>query len=321
MASCKCGCGSWIAESKTFKMGHDARHKANLKKAIAARSIDALKEAATFGWVLDRTFGVEIELTGVTPTQVVRALRSIRNVNLDVQRWGATRDYTRWVLTTDGSVTSRGSVDPNYPVLGSSGLELVSPVLFGMNGMKKLQKVLDALVNAGATVNRSCGIHVHIGAADLDTKALKALHTNYADAQTAELDSFLLDDRKEGSHGSCSWAKIVRRPEAIAAQIRAALHGGRYDRYAAVNLANFVRRGTVEFRQMQGSVNAENVCSWVIYCMELVQAARFPKRHDETMRGQVRLDGCTTRMRMAESCNNSIAITFGLQGQQIQIAA
>ena len=42
--------------------------------------------------------------------------------------------------------------------------------------------------------------------------------------------------------------------------------GGRYN---AVNLESYRKYGTAEFRQHGGSINADKVCNWVIFCTHL----------------------------------------------------
>lgn len=46
------------------------------------------------------------------------------------------------------------------------------------------------------------------------------------------------------------------------------------NRYRKLNLQSFWQHGTVEFRQHQGTVEAEKACNWVRFCLRMVIAAR-----------------------------------------------
>jgi hypothetical protein len=104
--------------------------------------------------ISNRTFGVEAEFYNITPQTAIDALRAVGIVAVNA---GYThRIMSEWKIVTDSSVTSTGT-GTGY------GLELVSPILRGRDGLEQVAKALDALRNAGAKVNKSCGIHVHVG--------------------------------------------------------------------------------------------------------------------------------------------------------------
>ena len=108
---------------------------------------------------MDRKFGIELELVGITREQAGRALSQ---VGIEVHDEGynhTTRSY--WKMVSDSSV--RG------------GFELVIPVLRGEDGIHEARKVATALDDMGATANRSCGYHVHLDAADLTASDIRAI--------------------------------------------------------------------------------------------------------------------------------------------------
>ena len=43
-----------------------------------------------------------------------------------------------------------------------------------------------------------------------------------------------------------------------------------HTRYTTLNMECYSRYGTVEFRQHAGSLNSEKVCSWIVFCTNLV---------------------------------------------------
>jgi len=56
----------------------------------------------------------------------------------------------KWKVEEDGS-------------LGENGCEFVSPVLYGSEGINNVCQVMDILKRKGFSVDRSCGIHIHVG--------------------------------------------------------------------------------------------------------------------------------------------------------------
>ena len=71
-------------------------------------------------------------------------------------------DKTHWKIVNDGSIN------------GNDTFELVSPILQGGDGMRQLEKACFVLNACGAKVNKSCGTHVHLGAAGFFVRAVEA---------------------------------------------------------------------------------------------------------------------------------------------------
>ena len=117
----------------------------------------------------DQKFGCEIEMTGITRQQAAEAVG--RLFSTTARRTGESRLYDPWeVEDADGKpwrfvYAARSST---YKV------ELNSPVL-EYSEMGKLQEVVRALRHAGAVVNPSCGLHVHVDAANHTPRSLRNL--------------------------------------------------------------------------------------------------------------------------------------------------
>src|SRR4051794_5582390 len=94
----------------------------------------------------DLTFGVEFEVT--VPVSAMVAVGGYHR-GLPVQGLPA-----GWNAQADASIQAGN---------GFRGVEIVSPVLKGIDGMRQIQAVCDWLRLIGARVNRSTGFHVHVG--------------------------------------------------------------------------------------------------------------------------------------------------------------
>jgi hypothetical protein len=213
--------------------------------------------------MFDRTYGVEIEAIappGVTYTAVADAVTA---AGVDCRFAGYSHTRTSfWKVVTDGSLT------------GGNGMELVSPAappLRGEEGLAQVRAVCAVLTELGLTVNRSCGLHVHVEAPSVD--AMRSLAIDYANHE-AIIDSCLPRSRRGNVN---TYARSIARIDKLsvarardAAGIASAVGNGRY---AKVNFTSFWRHGTVEFRHHSGTVDGDKACNWVKLCLRMVARA------------------------------------------------
>ena len=214
-----------------------------------------------------RKFGVEIEYVGVERDVIINALADIGVKCVSEHYNHNTRKH--WKIVRDGSLRHRNGE--------SYTGELVSPPLSGKRGLDKLRKVVDAIKMAGATVNYSCGFHVHVGVKDLTPNQIVAIPHRYGYLES-EINKFMNHSRIDSTW---AWtvsknytANLVRnvRYEMDAYKLnfkRATLN--LTSKYRKVNISSYGRYGTVEFRQHQGTVNSEMACNWVQFCLHFVE--------------------------------------------------
>jgi hypothetical protein len=184
---------------------------------------------------------------------------------------------TFWKAEFDGSVSGGGG----------QGIEFVSPVLHGVEGLQNIVKTIEVLVSKGARVNMTCGFHVHVGwGASKRTKDLQKLVHLTAQFQDA-LYAASGTHRRETNH----YCKPIKESfkalnyQAARASRRAPglrydnpyrnLGGAASDRYHVLNLSNLMtgEKPTVEFRVFSGTVNPVKAVSYVRLCVALVEAA------------------------------------------------
>ena len=216
-----------------------------------------------------RRFGVEIECQSrLGFDTLARTLSAATGLTVEVQGWTrhsiADRGHNRgtWKIVPDGS-------------LGTNGREIVSPVLSGDEGARQVTAILAALRDAGATVDRTCGMHVHHDANDLSVEAMVALIEGFTARQVSLMDRFVSPSRRNGRWAARFTGQEARYAiQAITNGSAAAQRGSaQIDRYRALNLCAYGVYGTVEFRQHQGTLNASKVLAWVALGQALVEAA------------------------------------------------
>ncbi len=114
------------------------------------------------------TWGVELETYGLgiagCAAAVARATggRIVHEGGYYQKSLIVLADGRKWTVLTDGSIT------------GGSGAEVVSPIC-KMGDMDMVQAIVRELRAAGAKVNDSCGLHVHVGADQMGPAGVRQL--------------------------------------------------------------------------------------------------------------------------------------------------
>lgn len=203
-----------------------------------------------------RTFGIEIELSGLGTREAAQA---IQRAGLPCTAEGYNHELrTHWKATMDSTVIN--------------GCEIVSPKLTGERGLAQLYLVCEALTNAGATINRSCGIHVHIDAAGMNGEQYANFFKAYVTFEET-IDSFMPPSRRANASGYCQ--SLTRNSDGImaAANRSEIITALRRDRNLKVNPMSFSRHGTIEVRHHSGTTEYTKLLNWVRLLLAMAQSA------------------------------------------------
>jgi hypothetical protein len=173
---------------------------------------------------------------------------------------------TAWKVTYNGSV--------------SNGCEVVSPILSGSEGLESVRKVVRALKAAGARVDNSCGFHVHVNARDLQGPELINAVRRYAQHETT-IDSFMAPRRRESRSEWCRSMVELSRTLSGRGDLFVATNVANLPqtRYYKLNLAAYVKHGTLEFRQHAGTLNLNKMINWIMFCVQFVEDSRLPQSY------------------------------------------
>ena len=214
----------------------------------------------------DLKFGVEIEFFGANYVTVIEKLRAAGISVADFSGY-THKVIPQWKLTTDASVTSRDT--GLY-----RGLELVSPILYGDEGLDELAKVYEVLNSCGAKVDKSCGTHVHFDIADFTVQNCKNFLTLYYNYQGI-INHLVPPSRRRNEYckpllksdlvqiNNQHWVSSIRD---IAYVIGT--------RYSKVNLQSYVKYGTIEIRQHGGTTEFDKMEAWIILMYQLLDSAK-----------------------------------------------
>lgn len=244
-----------IQEIKNMKGSKAVKKEAFIKLGLRKYEIELLlselpkqvREVHKF------TFGVEIEC--LVAASLMRESATRNEMPFQYEGYNHVDNNHYYKFVSDSSIR------------GENPIECVSPVLTGKAGMKSLENCCKALNEAGAQVNISTGLHVHIGAANLSDEAYINVFKNYQKLERV-IDTFMARSRRANNS---QWCRTLQGRNFMwcttKSDIFDAMNG---DRYFKVNACSYARHKTIEFRQHQGSTDFEKISNWVNFCAKLV---------------------------------------------------
>lgn len=261
---------------------------------------------------LDAGFGVEIECylpEGETMRAAAAAVGHRLGAYVSVEGYNHQVRST-WKVVTDGSLGDIGR-----------GVEFVSPILRGENGLAQVETVCRALSDFGCTVNKKCGLHVHVGVAGERIGFFRNIVKLYSMFEPV-IDSMMPISRRASNNTYCR-SMTSARPAAVetASSIANLLHAvagttGQLGRYFKLNLQAFARHSTVEFRQHSGTIDATKARRWTVLCLRMVAAAK----------GSLNLGGAGPSMNRARPGSKTFVIgemllrPEGVSGREVMAA-
>jgi len=227
-----------------------------------------MKKEQVNGFNTERTFGVEIEFLGHANAVAAKCRAMgidcrVENYNHENREW--------WKIVTDASVNGAGE-----------GLEIVSPILHGREGLEAVKTVCAALEAAGATVNVTCGLHVHHGAEDFNVNSFKNITLLYTRYEKT-IDSLMPKSRRGSNNTYCASLFDLQHATFSSAQrFMEWIYNARDTdqlldffsrRFLKLNLRAYRAHSTVEFRQHSGTTEAAKVVNWILLTQAMVNKA------------------------------------------------
>ena len=239
-------------------------------------------------------------MTGLTRQQAAEAVAALFGTTASHSR--SSRTYDPWEVTDNEGKTWRFVFDASIRATHRSGrrqlstgddtykVEMNSPKL-EYSEMGKLQDVVRTLRHAGAVVNSSCGMHVHVDASKHTPQSLKnALSIMYS-KEDILFKALNVDERRVER-----WCQKVREP--MLEKIRRLptnttmdrlkrewYEGGdgsyehyNWTRYYALNLHSVFYRGTLEWRCFESTLHAGKVRANITLALAISAQAINQKR-------------------------------------------
>ena len=242
-------------------------------------------------------FGVEVEYAEISIQRMLKQIQSVVG-GFETRERNSQGGYSRGIKAPDGRVWF-AMRDCSIRSRNGQGAELVTPIL-RYSDIETLQNIVRACRNRGirfpegdacAEANRSCGIHIHIGAEEFDIKATKRfikLVAKWEQVMTSALDIHnrrLEDYCKPVSQELVTKLKKVKTMDQlnIAVFNRRDWGTGRpmvhtpcqyeSERYHGLNLVNLWRIGTFEGRWFNSTTHAGEVKAYIQLMLAMAERA------------------------------------------------
>lgn len=195
----------------------------------------------------------------------------------------AIRDSTDrlWKLVSDSSIhceSRRGDTrSRQYAV------EMVTPIC-SYEDIETIQELVRKLRSAGAKVNPSCGIHIHVDAAPHDVRTLKNIVNIMAAKEDLLYKALQVDVYREHYCKKADTRFLYelndKHPKSME-QFESIWYNGssgrwrHYDdsRYHGLNLHSVFSKGTIDFRLFNSTLHAGEVKSYIQLCLAISHQA------------------------------------------------
>ncbi len=241
--------------------------------------------------IKDQCFGVEVEMTGITRRQAAEALAayfgtSVHYCGTYYDAWGVTDpEGKEWKLMSDSSIRGERKIDFGYRSTsdGEYQVEMVTPKLTYAE-LPKLQECVRRVRKAGAKANNSCGIHVHVDAANHNRQSLKNLIGIMYSKEDILFKALQVDPIRARDYCQKVREPMLRQARTLSSdetndltQLERVWYEGNVEntdhynwtRYYALNLHSVFYRGTVEWRCFNSTLHAGKVAAYVNLCLAI----------------------------------------------------
>ena len=241
--------------------------------------------------IKDQCYGVEVEMTGITREQAARALADYfgtepRHTGGGYDTWTVTDPEGKtWKLMSDSSIHTERKSGSHYVATRNTDyrVEMVTPKL-EYPELAKFQECVRTVRRAGAKVNDSCGLHIHVDGANHNRQSLKNLLGIMYSKEDILFKALQVNEARAER-----WCKKVREPMLRKARqlssdetkdltrLEEIWYEGNVDahdhynwtRYSAINLHSMFYRGTVEFRPFNSTLHAGKAAAYVNLCLAI----------------------------------------------------
>ena len=247
--------------------------------------------------MLNQTFGVEIEMSGINRERAAKLIAdyfgtSHYRIGGYYDTWAANDPQGRtWKCMYDSSIISGSS---------ATKCELVTPILTYAD-MNDLQEIVRIMRKARAKSDSAhkCGIHVHVGMLDRTVQNIKNLVNFMSSYQDIIYKAVGVDPYREGYCRKLNGACIDRFNTRLTNEYdcEKAWYNTEYtnshknqhydsSRYHGLNLHSLFSKGTVEFRIFNGTLHAGLVRAYVVMCLGICNYTKEKSRISKSKKQQ-----------------------------------
>ena len=242
------------------------------------------------------TFGIEIELTGISREAAATAVAgyfgtSAHYLGGGYDKWIASDNQGRsWQIMNDSSISPETKQNGRRTAASlDHRVELVSPICTYQD-IETVQELTRVLRRAGGFCNRTCAIHIHIGKERFSARTLRNLVNIIASKEDLIYEALQVDRDRERRYCQKvkeSFLAELNRQKPMGLEQLADLwyqgyNGSRnqhyhQSRYHGLNLHATFNGPTVEYRIFNGTMHAGKVKAYIQFCLSVSHQALSQK--------------------------------------------
>lgn len=244
----------------------------------------------------NQVFGIEIELTGIARERAAGVIEKYFG-NRAIYKSGVYKQYEIrdnenriWKVERDSSIRAQRKSSGSLLYVGDEyRVEIVSPKC-KYEDIEKIQKIIRLLRKAGAIANKSCGVHIHIDAANHNEKTLRNLVNIFYSKQDLIYKALEVEGKRETDYCKKLDERFVdeinsRKPRTLNdfADIWYKPYCGSRNnhyhssRYHGLNLHATFTKGTIEFRLFNSTTHAGKIKAYIQFCLAISHQAIVQK--------------------------------------------
>jgi len=247
-----------------------------------------------------RRFGVELEINafdgrsrpfdyelGNLPKGIFYVSWLVQKVVKDkvfIQKWGNNHNNDSWILKPDSSC----------------GIEVCTPVLKGIDGVKKVSAVVDAFSNDNnIKADQRCSFHVHVDVHDLSVDQVASVISWWIKCEYVFMNMVPIKRKRNRYCQLLSFSDIVDEVECHIISSNALINSIGVHKYYSINTYHFInnKRQTIEFRIMDASAclnyfDAKNYILFLLHFVNITSKLPLLKNYEKNnqMTGYAWLD-------------------------------
>jgi len=239
-----------------------------------------------------QTFGIEIELTGLTREEAANTVADYFGTQAQYAGgaydayWVKDNSGRVWKLMSDSSIRQECRTGT---ATSAHRVELVSPIC-QYEDIETVQEITRLLRRAGAKANSSCGIHIHIGMGQHTPKTLRNLANLVASKEDLIYEALAIRSSRQGyckrADENFIAALNAKKPETLTgiadlwyAPYTSESRANHYNssRYHLLNYHSIFRIGTIEFRAFNGTTHAGKIKAYIQFALAMSHQALTQK--------------------------------------------
>jgi len=237
----------------------------------------------------NQTFGIEIELTGVTREEAANTVADYFGTQAQYAGgaydayWVRDNTGRTWKLMSDSSIRAEARTGT---ATSAHRVELVSPIC-QYEDIETVQEIIRLLRKGGAKSNSSCGIHIHIGMGQHTPKTLRNLANLVASKEDLIYEALAIKSSRQGyckrADENFINALNTQKPTTMTdladlwyAAYTSESRSNHYNssRYRLLNFHSIYTIGTIEFRCFNSTVaHAGKIKAYIQFCLAMSHQA------------------------------------------------